>query len=284
MAELVGTVVAAAQAAEYCLKLYTFFDRAVRATDTLQRYLNIIQESRQLLTQISTNPSLQTIEIQNCTNTFLDIIKTINVPDNPQKRNRLLTSIVLAIKQKQYDEAFALLEEKKSTLSLYIATSHSTVLSDIQADVRHIRSQSVQNLLDARKDHDTSTMFKTTGYRLGGGDGSSVHTQTATPATPADTNRNADSENGEARFENNVSDTSGVQTVGVELSPGSKVTNRELLEITKNHEYIANKSKGEGDQVVGLYAKRGARPRAFAGKFKDNSNHNQGDQVVGIRL
>ncbi|KAI1448353.1 hypothetical protein F5Y02DRAFT_305157 [Annulohypoxylon stygium] len=139
MAELIGTIAAATQAADYCLKLYVYLQRAIEAITTLQRHRVVIQELHLLLKKISENSSLQTTEIHNSTKALLTIIETIKVPDSPEKRNRFLTSIVFVFKKKLYDEKFSLIEKEKSTLSLCIENINSSILNDIRGEVQRLR-------------------------------------------------------------------------------------------------------------------------------------------------
>lgn len=304
MAELVGTIVAAAQAAEYCLKLYTFFDRALRATDTLQRYLNIIQESHLLLAQISINPSLQTAEIQKCTNTFFDIIKSIDVPDNPQKKSRLLASIAIAVKQKRYDEIFALLEEKKLTLSLFIANSNSTLLNDIQADVKHLRIQSDQGLIKTSVCHDMTTQIANESRRLQSPNDTrnyfeprdSTYGTVASLPSPdlqlikqrerrlrhAADKMSQSTDNKTPLFKGNENRGSATQVVGTSISKDTPLTDKQLVEMTSGMKQVGNKQRGTGEQVIGQRVRAGATPRKFGGLYSKNVNYNTGDQIIGL--
>ncbi|KAI1373887.1 hypothetical protein F4677DRAFT_183092 [Hypoxylon crocopeplum] len=298
MAELVGTIVAATQAVEYCLKLYEFFQRVAAANATLQRYLDIIQESQLLLKAVVANPSLQHPEIRNCTDTLIDTIKTIQVPHSYQRKNRFFTSIAFVFKQKHYEEIFSSLEKKKSTLSLHIANSNTTILNDIRAEVERLSEsrQPAHILVESPEDIDMGTGNVNN-------KGSATSLSPTPPRSRSSSFAGMDDEKKQhgdqstvvamrhnpdvtpAEFQNNHHTGTGTQIVGTLVeNTEPRVTGEHLVKITSNWAARNNRMSGKGDQIVGQYTKKGCLPIQFAGTYMDNVKTNKGDQIIGLRL
>lgn len=128
MAEALGVVVSAAQAAEYCLRLCDLFDRLYHATATLREYQERILELTPLLRRIREEPSLDTPEITSCTQSIATILGPLTFLDK-RRRPRFLDSITFVLKQKHFSRVFDSIGEKKSTLALYIST---IILSEVR--------------------------------------------------------------------------------------------------------------------------------------------------------
>ncbi|KAI1082430.1 hypothetical protein F5B20DRAFT_531244 [Whalleya microplaca] len=314
MAELLGTIVAVAQAADYCLLICAFFRTVIGATATLRRYLDDIQESQCVLREVATNPSLQTTEIKRYTTELIGTIEAIQVPRDYQNRNRFLASITFAVKQKHYGEIFSLLEKKKITLLLYIANSNSTVLGDIRVQVERLRIQSAHHLTENSNNYNMD-MTKNSKQELpeclrtGFESSDSGYTSAMSSTPPAsaefhsspfprvedeeaeygcqfDSNSTKpDTDAPSVELQNNHHTGAGMQILGTMIeSKENRVTSKQLLKITSKFNVMNNKMSGVGDQVVGQYIKKGCLPMPFAGNYKGNIKTNKGDQVIGLRL
>ncbi|KAI0174863.1 hypothetical protein BJ166DRAFT_157462 [Pestalotiopsis sp. NC0098] len=139
MAEVLGSFASAAQVAEYCLKICCLIEKVYSANATMKKYRGRIKELTLLLNPILTNPIFQTREIVDCTLALSEILESTKVPEISRKRDRLLYSVVFVIKERHFSEIFGCIEEKKSTLALYIAHVNNTILSDIHTGIHQIR-------------------------------------------------------------------------------------------------------------------------------------------------
>lgn len=133
MAEVVALLATAAQGAEYCLKLCGILDQLYHATETLRSYRERIQELTPLLRQIQEDPSFDRPEIVSCTQSLAAILHSFTFPDKGRSR-RFLTSIAVVAREKRFSRMFDSIEEKKSTLTLYIA---KTTLVEVRTGLRH---------------------------------------------------------------------------------------------------------------------------------------------------
>ncbi|KAK9413656.1 putative Fungal N-terminal domain-containing protein [Seiridium unicorne] len=175
MAEVLGVVAAAAQGAEGCLKLYGTFERLYYTSQTLRRYQQRIEEVRQLLSLINDNPAFDTPGISRCTRVLEEHIRSINVSIGNRKRDRLLTSLSIIIKERQLSETFACIEETKSSLSLYLAGINHKVLYEIRSNLKIAAQRSgidneaeIENMMGSEADMDmdsTPNSQISTGFR-----------------------------------------------------------------------------------------------------------------------
>ncbi|XDG01198.1 hypothetical protein ABKA04_000813 [Annulohypoxylon sp. FPYF3050] len=233
MAELIGTIAAASQTAEYCLKLYAYLQRAIGAITTLHRYRVVIQELHLLLEKVSENSSLQTTEIHNSTKTLLTIIETIRVPDSPEKRNRLLTSIVFVFRKRLYDETFSMIEREKSTLSLYIESINSSILDEVRRDVQRLSNGPTHNPVGNSSVFISGSEHKGTGRQMLG------------ITVEKHSSRVIDQEVIKLNVIKNKHTGDGDQVVGQVVGEGRKP-------VRFTGKFIGNEKSNKGDQIIGL--------------------------------
>ncbi|KAK8139464.1 hypothetical protein PG984_002844 [Apiospora sp. TS-2023a] len=132
MADVLALVVSAAQVAEYCLKLCGLFDQLYHATETSRSYQQRIQELAPLLQKIQQEPSFNTPEILSCTQSLAATLEPFTFL-NKKRSRRFLSSIAFVVREKRFSRIFDSIEEKKSTLSLYIA---NITFSEVRAGLR----------------------------------------------------------------------------------------------------------------------------------------------------
>ncbi|KAI0427086.1 hypothetical protein F5Y09DRAFT_345044 [Xylaria sp. FL1042] len=133
MAELLGVIIAGAQAFDYALQLCKTIDKALNAAGNLERYQKTSRELISMLQLIQANPHLQAPEIISCTNDLIATANNICSVLRQRKRNRFITSITFAVKQKNYDDIFAYFERQKATLGLYISQLNTNALGKLTA-------------------------------------------------------------------------------------------------------------------------------------------------------
>ncbi|KAK8041667.1 hypothetical protein PG993_006190 [Apiospora rasikravindrae] len=148
MADVLALVITAAQAAEYCLKLCGLFDRLYHATETSRSYQERLQGLTPLLRQIEQEPSFNTPEITNCTRSLAATLEPLTFL-NATRSPRILSSISFVIKEKRFGRIFDSIEEKKSTLSLYIA---KITLNEIRIGLRSCQQLSDTRTMDYQPD------------------------------------------------------------------------------------------------------------------------------------
>lgn len=135
MAEVVGVVAAAAQLATASLSLLDMMRKIKGGSRTLQNYNQNLQELHSLSNSISQNPLLQTPEIGVCTESILSILEANSVSSLIQK-NRWLRSWALISKDKDLQDTFVILEQRKASLSLVIEHLQAAALHEIQSDIK----------------------------------------------------------------------------------------------------------------------------------------------------
>ncbi|KAI0805799.1 hypothetical protein GGR55DRAFT_690191 [Xylaria sp. FL0064] len=128
MAEVLGVVIAGAQAIDYALQLCQTIDKALNAADSQERYQKTSRELISMLQLIQSNPHLQAPEIISCTNDLIGTANSICSALRQRKKNRFITSITFAVKQRNYDDVFIYLERQKATLGLYISHLNASAL------------------------------------------------------------------------------------------------------------------------------------------------------------
>ncbi|KAI1094614.1 hypothetical protein F5B19DRAFT_18659 [Rostrohypoxylon terebratum] len=233
MAELIGTIAAATQTAEYCLKLCVYLQRTIGAITTLHRYRAMIQELQLLLEKVSANSSLQTTEIHNSTRTLRTIIETIQVPDSPEKKNRLLTSIVFVFRKRLYDETFSMIEREKSTLSLCIQSINSSILDEVRRDVRCLSNGPIPNSVGNSSLFASGNEHKGTGRQVLGITIKNKHS------------RVTDQDVVKFNMIKNRHTGNGDQIVGQVVGEGCKP-------VRFTGKFIGNEKSNKGDQIIGL--------------------------------
>ncbi|KAK7952818.1 uncharacterized protein PG986_008546 [Apiospora aurea] len=135
MAEILAAVVTAAQAAEYCLKLCGLLDRLYHASEASRKHQERVLELVPLLEQIRQDPTFDTPEISCCTRSLAAILESLTFPKQYKTRSpRFLNSIIFVIREKRFGRIFASIEEKKSTLTLYIT---NTTLKEVRVGLRY---------------------------------------------------------------------------------------------------------------------------------------------------
>lgn len=135
MAEVVGVVAAAVQLATASLSLLEMTRKIKGASRTLQNYHNHFQELHSLSNSISENPLLQTPEIGSCTESILSIVKANNLASLIQKK-RWHHAWAFISRDKDLQDTFVILEQRKATLSLVIEHLQAKALHNIQFDIR----------------------------------------------------------------------------------------------------------------------------------------------------
>lgn len=135
MAEVVGVVAAAAQLATASLSLLEMLRKIKGGTRTLQNYNQNLQELHSLSNSISQNPLLQTPEIGACTESILSILEANSLSSLIQK-NRWLRSWALISRDKDLQDTFVILEQRKASLSLVIEHLQAAALHRIQSDIK----------------------------------------------------------------------------------------------------------------------------------------------------
>ncbi|KAI1305690.1 hypothetical protein F5Y03DRAFT_394876 [Xylaria venustula] len=133
MAELLGVVIAGAQAVDYALQLCKVIDKALHSAGCHERYQKTSRELTSILQLIQSSPHLQAPEIISCTNDLIGTANSICSALRQRTKNRFIASIAFAVKQKSYDDAFAHLEHQKTTLGLCISQLNANALGELTA-------------------------------------------------------------------------------------------------------------------------------------------------------
>ncbi|KAI0536548.1 hypothetical protein GGR58DRAFT_382397 [Xylaria digitata] len=131
MAEVLGAVIAGAQALDYALQLCETIEKTLNATSNQKRYHQTSQELIGILQLIRSNPHLHTPEIISCTQELIGIADKLCSTLCQRRRNCFMASIAFAIKQKKYDDIFTCLEQRKATLALCISQLNANTLGKL---------------------------------------------------------------------------------------------------------------------------------------------------------
>ncbi|POS69642.1 hypothetical protein DHEL01_v211962 [Diaporthe helianthi] len=134
---LIGTVAAAAQLASLCKNLFSLMKTAKQALGT---YLRRIEELLAVSNFIINKPPLHINEITNLVKSIIELLDTLHIPPGAS-RNRLTAVWTLFWRRGEWNEVFAALETKKSTILLCIAGVQSSLLQDIRDDIANMSSQ-----------------------------------------------------------------------------------------------------------------------------------------------
>lgn len=155
MAEIVGVAASATQLAVMCVSLLDLMKKIKGGSSTLKRYHQQLNELRSVSESISTNPLLQTPEVERHTQTLLAIIDD-NSLSHLLRQGRLLRTLGLLHKERDLLDAFSSLERHKTNLSLLIEDIQSKALYQIQGDIKVIANMS-SNLPVASSNQDMET-------------------------------------------------------------------------------------------------------------------------------
>ncbi|KAK9771933.1 putative Fungal N-terminal domain-containing protein [Seiridium cardinale] len=316
MAEVLGVVAAAAQGAEGCLKLYGTFERLYHTSQTLRRYQQRIEEVRQLLIVINDNPAFDTPGISRCTRVLEESIRCINVSIGNRKRDRLLTSISIIIKERQLSETFACIEETKSSLSLYLAGINHKVLYEIrsnskiagqmsgignEAEIEDMMGSSERTggLVQAPSNNGVASGYEQPGRddlerRMTRPESPKRHCQRiprCEPSSRCDQRRQMDSQSS-ARFDGNkhtgwASQINGIRLTREALSDveAARLTNNQVWENhTKDMPKIQKPDGMEASQVNGVQVKGDFRVPRIHGTYRNNVQKANDIQVNGYDL
>ncbi|KAI0977029.1 hypothetical protein F4678DRAFT_411555 [Xylaria arbuscula] len=133
MAELLGAVIAGAQAIDYALQLCKVIDKALHSAGYHERYQKTSRELIGILQLIQSSPHLQAPEIISCTKDLTGTANSICSALRQRRKNRFIASIAFAVKQKSYDDTFSHLERQKATLALCISQLNANTLGELTA-------------------------------------------------------------------------------------------------------------------------------------------------------
>jgi hypothetical protein len=130
MAEILGAVAAAAQLTVTCLALMDITKRIKTRTSTLENYQKQLLQLQQISESISSNPLLQTPEIELYTRNIISLLSEHNLEPS-LKRHRLSQIILFFSQDRTISRLFIDLERQKASLSL--------VVNEIQSRALHQR-------------------------------------------------------------------------------------------------------------------------------------------------
>lgn len=141
MAEIVGVAASATQLAVMCVSLLDLMKKIKGGSSTLKRYHQQLNELRSVSESISTNPLLQTPEVESHTQTLLAIIDD-NSLSHLLRKGRLLRTLGFLHKERDLLDSFSSLERHKTNLSLLIEDIQARTLHQIQSDIKVIVNMS----------------------------------------------------------------------------------------------------------------------------------------------
>lgn len=166
MAEIVGVAASATQLAVMCVSLLDLMKKIKGGSSTLKRYHQQLNELRSVSESISTNPLLQTPEVESHTQTLLAIIDD-NSLSHLIRQGRLLRTLGLLHKERDLLDAFSSLERHKTNLSLLIEDIQSRALYQIQGDIKVIANMSFNlPMASSNQDLDTTAREKDSSFFL----------------------------------------------------------------------------------------------------------------------
>ncbi|KAI1198612.1 hypothetical protein F5X97DRAFT_342512 [Nemania serpens] len=141
MAEVLGTIIAGAQAVDYSLQIFNTINSIADAARNSERYREIAEQLKEIIEKVRDSPHLQTPIILRCTTQLITTINDTHQRLYRRKPNQLLASISFVMKQKKYDKIFDDIEQQKSTLALYISQLNNEKLGEISPTVDKIWGQ-----------------------------------------------------------------------------------------------------------------------------------------------
>ncbi|KAF3765594.1 hypothetical protein M406DRAFT_68017 [Cryphonectria parasitica EP155] len=137
MADVLGTVASAVQLAGLCQELYYLLKNARR---TLRQYKDSVKDLITVSHEIKDTPVLQTPEITEIIKSLISLIHTFKF-SHQRFDNRLRACWVLLRKRSDLDCLFALIETKKTNISLLVSTVQISLLLDVQQNIAQMNNQ-----------------------------------------------------------------------------------------------------------------------------------------------
>ncbi|KAK8043409.1 hypothetical protein PG993_005839 [Apiospora rasikravindrae] len=175
MAELLGTVVAGAQAIDYCIQIYDVFRKIYHAAGNQKKYEATSLQLMDTLEQIQACPYLRTPLIIQCTKDVLEKLTDVHTNLSRPRKHEWAYSVVFVFKQKQYDQLFTHLEQKREIMALHIAQINTNALgritaslSTIEDKIEHYSQQSSQRSeMESLNQIDSALSGESTGFGQG---------------------------------------------------------------------------------------------------------------------
>lgn len=171
MAEVLGAVAAAAQLTATCLALIELTKRINSRTSTLENYQKQLLQLQHISESISSNPLLQTPEIELHTRNIISLLSDRSLEPS-LKRNRISQIILFFSQDRTISRLFIDLEKHKATLSL--------VINEVQSRALH----QIQNSISTMSDRQANTKKKATRGGPVAMDDTTSRSQSRRPRTP----------------------------------------------------------------------------------------------------
>jgi hypothetical protein len=140
MAEILGAVAAAAQLTATCLALMEITKRIKTRSSTLENYQKQLLQLQHISESISSNPLLQTPEIELHTRNIISLLSEHNLEPS-LKRHRVSQIILFFSQDRTISRLFIDLERQKANLSLVINEVQSRALHQIQSNISTMSDQ-----------------------------------------------------------------------------------------------------------------------------------------------
>jgi hypothetical protein len=140
MAEILGAVAAAAQLTVTCLALMDITKRIKTRTSTLENYQKQLLQLQHISESISSNPLLQTPEIELYTRNIISLLSEHNLEPS-LKRHRVSQIILFFSQDRTISRLFIDLERQKASLSLVVNEVQSRALHQIQSNISTMSDQ-----------------------------------------------------------------------------------------------------------------------------------------------
>ncbi|KAL2208251.1 hypothetical protein CC79DRAFT_819050 [Sarocladium strictum] len=140
MAEILGAVAAAAQLTVTCLALMEITKRIKARTSTLENYQKQLLQLQYISESISSNPLLQTPEIELHTRNILSLLSEHNLEPS-LKRHRVSQIILFFSQDRAISRLFIDLERQKANLTLVVNEVQSRALHQIQSSISTMSDQ-----------------------------------------------------------------------------------------------------------------------------------------------
>jgi hypothetical protein len=140
MAEVLGAVAAAAQLTATCISLIELTKRIKSRSSTLKSYQSQLLQVQRLSNTISSNPLLQTPEIELHTCNITSLLSEHTLKSTPPT-HRLSQVLLFLSQERTLLRLFEELERHKATLSLLVNDIQSRALHQIQNDIGTMSSK-----------------------------------------------------------------------------------------------------------------------------------------------
>lgn len=144
--ESLGTAAAISQFLIQFIATVDLVKRIKGSSQSLKRYQEQLEDLQGLCEDISCNPALSTDEVQRETQSILHTIGSNKDVSSLLKKGRIYRSIAFILNERTFGDLFAILETKKTTLSLRVQSINCLALHDIRL---HVASMSVSNFLNS---------------------------------------------------------------------------------------------------------------------------------------